>query len=286
MLLDRSVIEPLLAGMAPEQLSDIAGAFLRSGSTAERTSAVEAALKAGGRSWRTTVGKWITTRIVPAEVLVPDEYQRWRPLVQDAMQFVFSRLSDRRLATKLTEQIELPAATPPETRLIRLISKMPGLQKLGQVLARNRRLSPALRKALSELENGMSDVEPGEIRAIVEAQLAERLETNSVEMDTSIFKEGSASAVIRFSWKNAGHERDRGIFKVLKPYVPACFDEDMTLLQHLAEFLSSNDPRYAFAVFDVQEMLAEVRQLLEHELDFRREQATLTDALRSYRSSI
>jgi len=129
-------------------------------------------------------------------------------------------------------------------------------------------------------------VEPGEIRAIVEAQLASRLETHAVEMDASIFKEGSASAVVRFTWRNAAHERERGIFKVLKPYVPACFGEDMTLLAQLAEFLSSNDPRYAFAVYDVQEMLAEVRQLLEHELDFPREQATLAEALRGYRSSI
>jgi len=286
MLFDRSLIEPLVSGLAPEQLTATVGAFLHSASTADRISAVEAALESGGRRWRTAVGNWISTRIVPAEVLVPDEYQRWRPLVQDAMQFVFSRLSGRRLAAKLVEQIELPRDTPPEQRLIRLISKMPGLQKLGQVLARNRRLSPALREALSELENGMSDVAPGEIRAIVEAQLQSRLTTHAVEMDASIFKEGSASAVVRFTWNGAGHERERGIFKVLKPYVPAYFGEDMTLLAQLAEFLSSSDPRYAFAVYDVQEMLAEVRQLLEHELDFPREQATLAEALLGYRSSI
>ena len=114
MLFDLSVIEPLLSGMAPDQLSATAGAFLLRASTSERISALEAALERGGPLWRTAVGKWISTRIVPAEALVPDEYQRWRPLVQDAMQFIFSRLSDRRLATKLVEQIELPYATSPE----------------------------------------------------------------------------------------------------------------------------------------------------------------------------
>jgi predicted unusual protein kinase regulating ubiquinone biosynthesis (AarF/ABC1/UbiB family) len=286
MLFDQSILEPLVSGMPSEQLAAMAGAFLHSSSTGERISAVEAAVKTGGPPWRTAIGQWISTRIVPAGVLVPDEYQRWRPLVQDSMQFVFSRLSDRRLATKLVEQIELPPETPHEQRLIRLISKMPGLQKLGQVLARNRRLSPALREALSELENGMSDVAPAEIRAILEAQLASRLESQAVEIDASIFREGSAGAVVRFTWQSSPHERRRGIFKVLKPYVPSYFGEDMTILQQLAEFLSSNDPRYAFAVYDVQEMLAEVRQLLEHELDFPREQATLTEALRGYRSSI
>ena len=129
-------------------------------STAGRVAAVETALGAGGQAWRGEIGKWIN-RIVPVEMLVPEAYQRWRPLVEDALRFVFSRLSDHRLATKLVEQIELPLDTPPELRLLRLVSRMPGLQKLGQVMARNRRLAPSLREALSELENGMSDVRPG-----------------------------------------------------------------------------------------------------------------------------
>src|SRR5271157_81876 len=120
MLFDQSIIAPLVSGMPSEKLAAMAGAFLHSSSTGERISAVEAAVKTGGPRWRTAIGKWISTRIVPAGVLVPDEYRRWRPLVQDSMQFVFSRLSDRRLATKLVEQIELPPDTPPEQRLIRL----------------------------------------------------------------------------------------------------------------------------------------------------------------------
>ena len=280
MLFDRSLPDALSPDMLPA-----ASAFLAAPSTEDRISAVEAALKGGGRKWRTAIGNWISTRIVPAEALVPEEYRRWRPLVQDSMQFVFSHLSGRRLATKLVEQFELPPETPPELRLIKLISKMPGLQKVGQVLARNRRLSPSLREALSDLENGMSDVEPSEIRAIVEGQLAESLDRHAVRMDRAIYKEGSAAAVVRFTWSD-NHGPERGIFKVLKPYVPEYFGEDMTLLQRLAKFVSSSDPRYAFAVYDVQEMLAEVRQLLEHELDFVREQATLAEAMRGYRSSI
>src|ERR1051326_3221135 len=215
--------------------------LLQDASTSERIDVLESALESpligGGGRWRNLAGNWISTKIIPAEVLVPAEYQKWRPLVQDAMQFVFAHLASRRLAAKIVEQIELPPETPPESRLIQLISRMPGLQKLGQVLARNRRLSPALRTALSSLENGMSDVEPREIRAIVHEQLAERFALHAVEIGTSIYKEGSASAVIRFTWLN-GHERERGVFKVLKPYVPAHFAEDMTLLQQLAGFLS------------------------------------------------
>ncbi|HEY2014510.1 MAG TPA: AarF/UbiB family protein [Bryobacteraceae bacterium] len=286
MLFDRTIIEPLIAGMPPAQLNAVIHAFVGGASTSERTDAVEAAVRTGSSSWRAQIGNWIATRIVPSEILVPDAYLHWRPLVQDAMQFVFSRLSDRRLAAKLVEQVELPSGTSHELRLLTLISKMPGLQKLGQVVARNRRLAPALRKALSELENGMSDATPGEIRSIIEAELGPGLGSHRVEMASSIYREGSASAIVRFTWENADHERERCVFKVLKPYVPACFAEDMTLLQELGEFLASRDRGYEFAIHDVQEMLAEVRQLLEHELDFVREQGALAEAHCGYRSSI
>ncbi len=127
---------------------------------------VEAALKSRrGRHWRREIGKWIG-RLVPVEILVPDSAARWRPLVRDAFQFTFERLSDRRLSTKVAQQFELSADTAPEQRLLRLVNKMPGLQKVGQVLARNRRLAPKLRSALSELENGMSDVTVEQIRGL------------------------------------------------------------------------------------------------------------------------
>ena len=118
----------------------------------------KAALKSGrGRYWRGGIGNWVS-RLVPVEILVPDSAARWRPLVQDAFRFVFERLSGAGWPPKLVEQFELSTDTAPARRLILLISKMPGLQKLGQVLARNRRLEPSLRIALIEFENGMSDV--------------------------------------------------------------------------------------------------------------------------------
>ena len=261
-------------------------ALIPAGSTAERIGALEGHMKTpSGQAWRTAIGGWVT-RMVPVEILVPEVTPKWQPLVRDAMAFVFSRLSDRRLAEKIVEQAELPTGTPAELRLLRLISKMPGLQKLGQVLARNRRLTPALRTALSELENGMSDMTAEEIHAIILDRLGPRLEANSVELDPAIFLEASVSAVVRFTWRRRGGERERGVLKVLKPYVPDCFAEDMTLLQQLGEFLAAEERGYGFAIRDVKEMMAEVRLLLEHELDFAREQATLVDALRTYRASI
>jgi ubiquinone biosynthesis protein len=223
-------------------------------------------------------------QMVPVETLVPEEHRAWRPLVRDAMEFVFSRISGARLAAKVAEQMALPVDTPPEQRLIRLIAKMPGLQKLGQVMARNRRLAAPVREALCQLENGMSDLTPEEAHAIITSELGPRLDALGVQIERSIHKEGSASAIIKFTWSKPGREAEAGAFKVLKPYVPEAFGEDMRLLQGLGEYMASRDRAYGFAVRDLKEMISEVRMLLEHELDFAREQATLIEARRMYRS--
>ena len=136
-------------GIDPGPLAVWAG-MIASSEPETRLSTVEAALAGGrGRYWRREIGKWIG-RLVPVEILVPEAAARWRPLVREAFQFLFTHLSGRRLAVKVVQQFELPFDTPPERRLLRLVNQMPGLQKIGQVLARNRRLPPKLRQALSD----------------------------------------------------------------------------------------------------------------------------------------
>jgi len=260
--------------------------LVAAGDHSARITLVETALHGGrGRYWRREIGHWIG-RLVPAATLVPDSAERWRPLVREAFQFLFTHLSDRRLAVKVVEQFEMPGDTPPEQRLLRLINKMPGLQKVGQVLARNPRLPANLRHALSELENGMSDVTVGEVHRLIRERLGDRVPAYAVELAPAILSEASVSAVIRFTWQHPGREREEGVFKVLKPYVPECFGEDMRLLQRLGEFLASPRRGYGFAIQDVHEILTEVRLLLEHELDFRREQSALGRAARMYRANI
>ena len=218
--------------------------------------AARTAPQSQGASPPSGIGAWVIG-LVPIETLVPEDHAVWRTLVRDAIEFVFSHLSDERLAAKIQEQIGMPADTPPEMRLIRLISKMPGLQKMGQVLARNRRLAVPLREALCHLENGMSDVTAEEMRIILTQELGPSLDTYGVEIEPSVYKEGSASAIVKFTWRKPGREREPGAFKVLKPYVPVCFAEDMTLLQGLGEYLAARGGSYRFAVPDVHQTISE-----------------------------
>ena len=254
-------------------------------STMEMVAAIQQTLEAaGGRVWREELGKW-TVRMVPVELLVPEVHRHWRPLVREAMLFVVSKLSASRLAPKIVEQISLAPDTPPEVRLLRFIAKVPGLQKIGQVLARNRNLDPRLRRALIKLENGISDMSIDEVCAIINKELASQVKLYAIQLEPKILSEASVSAVVGFTWRNPGTQRrERGVFKVLKPHIPSCYSEDMNILRQLAQHLARKHRSEGMHLGGLAETLTEIRLLLEREVDFPREQVTLSTALSSYRS--
>jgi ubiquinone biosynthesis protein len=285
-MLDASAIAAGFGQLAPDQLRAALENLLPRGSTAERVRAIEAGLHSpAGKSLREAVARWIVDEIVPVESLVPESYLKWRGPVRDAMMYVVVHLSPQRLAPKLLEQIELPVDTSAEVRLLRLIARVPGLQKLGQVIARNRHLRPALRAALAKLENGIRDVKPEDIRALIERGLGERLKTFDVKVASTILSEASVSAVVRFTWRSPETgKRERGVFKVLKPHIPEYFAEDMRYLGGLAQYFGDQHHTYGVEAGIIPDTFRKVQRLLRHEVNFVREQKTLLEAGSLYRS--
>jgi len=279
-------VEARLRGMSEGQLrAAIARLVPPSATPAQRVQAIATMLSSPlGQSVRDTMARWIVDEIVPVDRLVPHPYLKWRPPVRDAMMFVVARLSPARLAPKLLEQLELPPKTSAEQRLLRLIAKVPGLQKLGQVIARNQHLRPVLRHALARLENGIRDVTAQEIRTIVLSELGQRIQRYEVRIAARILSEASVSAVVRFTWRNpATRRRERGVFKVLKPHIPEYFHEDMEYLQGLAQHFGDRHHTYGFPPQLIPDTFRKVRRLLQHEVNFRREQKTLSQAAELYR---
>lgn len=273
--------------LSPKELRAALETFVPSGlGSAQKVAAIEAVLNSpSGVSVRAAMGRWISEHIVPASKLVPEVHARWIPVVRDAMLFVVSHLSSRRLAPKLLEQLELPLRTRPETRLLRLISKVPGLQKLGQVLAHNQHLNPPLRKALIRLENEIRDVKATDIARLIRERLGDRIAFFDVHFRPAIMSEASVSAIVRFTWMNPDTgERERGVFKVLKPYIPNFFAEDMEMLQGLAEYFGSKLDDYGLSGDVLSDTFTKVRRLLEHEVDLPGEQRTLRSASKMYES--
>ena len=273
--------------LTPKQLRAAVANFLpKSGSEAERISTIESGLRSlAGQSLRDAMAEWIVDEIVPVKRLIPEAYENWRAPVREAMMFVVAHLSPARLAPKVLEQLELPKRTSAEARLLRLIAKVPGLQKLGQVIARNQHLRPALRDALARLENGIRDVKAEEIREIIHRDLDERLKMYDVRVERKILSEASVSAVLRFTWRDPESGcRERGVFKVLKPHIPEYFAEDMDYLQGLARHFADRHHTYGFPSHLIPDTFKKVRRLLRHEVNFRREQKTLLEAWDLYRN--
>jgi len=274
-IVDAATFRAALANLVPKDAT-----------AAEQIAAIEAGLRSpAGEAMRDTMARWIVDSIVPVARLVPQAYENWRPPVRDAMMFVVARLSPARLAPKLLEQLDLPPKTTAEDRLLRLIAKVPGLQKLGQVIARNQHLRPALRNALARLENGIRDVRPEDVVAIIRQELEPRIEKYGVKIAPVILSEASVSAVVRFTWRDPeSGKRERGVFKVLKPHIPEYFAEDMDYLQGLAQYFSDQHRNYGFPRNLLPDTFKKVRRLLRHEVNFVREQKTLVEAWNLYRS--
>jgi ubiquinone biosynthesis protein len=286
-MLDVSSMDAGIRQLTPKQLRAAVTNFLpKGGSRAERISTIAAGLRSlAGQSLRDAMAEWIVDEIVPVRRLVPEAYENWRAPVREAMMFVVAHLSPARLAPKIIEQLELPKNTSAEARLLRLIAKVPGLQKLGQVIARNQHLRPALRDALARLENGIRDVKPDHMREIIQRDLGERVKTYDVRVDRKILSEASVSAVLRFTWRDPeSGRRERGVFKVLKPHIPEYFAEDMEYLQGLAHHFADRHHTYGFPSHLIPDTFKKVRRLLRHEVNFRREQKTLLEAGELYRN--
>jgi len=225
----------------------------------------------------------VLRELVPIEELVPPVYEQWRPVVRDGFDFIGARLSSDRLAPKLVEQLTLPSSTSVEDRILAFIRRVPVLQKIGQTVARNTNLEGAFRARLTILEDGIHDVEESEIRAEVETQLAPLLAEYRVDIKPGIYGEGSVSALLRFTCRACLDSGPVvGVFKVLKPFIPKYFKEELALLADLADYFDANPQRYNLGKLNLRAILDDVRELYEREIDFVNERENLGMARQRY----
>jgi len=254
--------------------------------TAGRIDPDQVSTALSGVDWgehRTVIAN-LLTGLLPIEELVPDAYENWRPVVRDGFAFVCGHLSTERLAPKLVEQLTLPNTTSIEARLASFMKRVPSLQKLGQTIARNRYLAPELRMRLADLEDGIREVSEAEIRAEVDRQLCDALVEQQVEIETGLYAEGSVSALLRFTRRNPPPgEPATGVLKVLKPFIPVYFEEDIKVLSELAGYFDENQNRYNLDRLDLRNIVDGVRELFLRETDFEQERRSMAAAAERYR---
>lgn len=192
--------------------------------------------------------------------LVPPVYQQYLPVLSEGLQFFCESLSEPRRQALLLAQAGL---TTHEERLAKLLQQCPTLHKLGQLLARDERLSPELRANLQRLE---SMVPHSEVPKIPELEIEAALAEGSVAI----------AALCRFEGKPV-------VAKILKPGLHAVLDEEFALWGQLGDRLTESCVRYGIPSLDYREVAESVTRLLRDELDPKREQHHLRQAARQFR---
>jgi ubiquinone biosynthesis protein len=215
--------------------------------------------------------------------VIPDEYARFRRPISGALAVFLEGLSPERQQTILADQASLSATATAAERLAVLARGCPALHKLGQVLARDRRLSAEVRTHLQGLESLAPSVPLAAIEDILSREFGP-LDRRGVTLEPPALAEASVAVVIPFR-DDRGTARvlpRHGVFKLLKPGVVERLEAELELFERVGAFLDQRCDEFEIPHLDYRESFELVRDKLRHEVRFDREQQYLAQARSAY----
>jgi len=219
------------------------------------------------------------------ENFLPESYARFQRLVVEGLTFMLAALPLERLAQKVVDQLRLPQSASPGQRACVLIKDMPTLQKLGQIICRNRGLEPDFRSALIDLEDNIRTVSYDELKPLLEGEIKAISPDYRVEPEERILAEASVCAVIPATVRRQEDGAVRSaVLKVLKPAVKQYIHEELAIWDRLVLYLDQQRDLWGLEDFNFTGTLKEVRRLLEKEVDLDSEQHNL-DVVQTYFAS-
>ncbi len=217
---------------------------------------------------------------VLASSLLPPRYAHFLPVMADALVFFIGHLSGRRQRQLLGEQLLSPGAYSLAERLSLVLRHSPVLHKLGQVIARDHRLSPEFRLQLQKLESVAPSSLSVSSKGWVESQL-QRGWRSKLRLGREVLAEGSVAWVVPFSWsgkEQGSARRGSGVLKILKPGIEYLLEQDLEILDLLGAYLDDKCAEYRVPALAYQETFATIRELLRHEIHLEQEQQHLAEA--------
>ncbi len=214
--------------------------------------------------------------------LVPVEYERYRPAVVDGLIHFLQSLPPERAAEILFEQASMPEDAGVDERLVAMAHRCPALHKLGQVMARDRRLPARFRGLLQQLESMKPAGDLGWIRDELERELGP-LSGLGVGIDEAPLAEASVAVVVPFVWRDGGGGGlRRGVFKLLKPGIERRLHQELEVLRDIGALLDERCHHYGIPEIDYESTFAQVRDLLYFEVHLEKEQDHLRLARAAY----
>lgn len=226
-------------------------------------------------NWRVLISE------IGLESLLRREHRNYAPAVSGALSEFLNGLPSERQTAILADQLSLPVDSTPSWRLTVLARGSPVLHKIGQTLARDRRLVAGFRECLQELESLTPSVPLTIIQETIEKELG-HLDRSGIVLVPPALAEASVAVVVPFRWRQAGKCSQDGVFKVLKPGIEERLTEDLEQLSRVGAYLDETCEEFEIPPLEYRNLFEQVRDKLQHEVRLDSEQHNLALARKLY----
>jgi ubiquinone biosynthesis protein len=211
--------------------------------------------------------------------VLPGDYGRFARPVHDSLIVFLEGLPPAHQTEILERQASLAPTAEIGERLASLAHCCPVLHKLGQVLARDQRLAPSLRRHLHRLESLEPTVPLPAIERVVVDELGP-LEQLGIRLAPPAIAEASVAVVIPFV--EPCHDRSGGlqdgVLKVLKPGIEERLALELELLTRVGAHLDEQCEELRIPRLDYEDLFQQIREKLRHEIRLDGEQRNLERA--------
>lgn len=239
----------------------------------KRASAIISGLKAEGRL-ETAIRTMLL--MTGADDFLPPQYRKFQKVVFEGAIFFISHLPRKRIANKIVEQMTLPRDTPPGKRMCRLVTNMPTLQKLCQIICRSPGLDPELKKFLVDLEDNSGSMTFKPLQNSIIRELRKKDHRQKITLSNEILAEASVCAVTPGLLYEENEEIPTPIvFKMVKPEIKRNMKSELRLWGKLGVYLDDNKEKWGLGDFQFKGIIDQVSWLLENEIDLNLEQENL-----------
>lgn len=208
--------------------------------------------------------------------VLPEAYAHYSRPIKRALTVFLEGLPQAHQQAVLLDQAVLPPTATVAVRLARLARSCPALHKLGQTLARDRRLLPELRTQLQRLESLPPSVPLKDLRRILTRELG-RLDRRGVVLEPPALAEASVAVVVPFRCGDS-----EGVFKILKPGIEERLEQELALMQRVGHYLDAECEALGIPRLDYREAFEGLAERLRHELRLDLEQRHLALARATY----
>lgn len=215
--------------------------------------------------------------------VLPAEHAGVARPVAEALCVFLNGLPDSQQAAMLQAQAALPRDATMARRLGVLAGSSPVLQKLGQVLARDRRLPAELRGYLRALESLPPSVPIPVIERLLSRELGP-LGDRGIRLQEPALAEASVAVVVPFLQdpRADGSGIARGVFKLLKPGIEQQLERELRLLERVGEHLDAGCTAMEIPPLDYEETFRQINRKLLDEVQLQHEQRHLALAAEFY----